>query len=177
MKKSLWALIPLVLFLALVVLLYNGLGRDTEELPSTLVGQPVPDFSLPALIGEDRLLAPALFEGRWSLLNIWATWCPTCYVEHPYLLQLARQGVAIVGVNYKDNDEKARTYLAELGNPYTEVIVDKRGTLGMDLGVYGAPETYLINPQGHIVLRHTGEVNERAWQQKFLPLIKGEGVQ
>ncbi|MCK0537684.1 DsbE family thiol:disulfide interchange protein [Alcanivorax quisquiliarum] len=173
MKRPIWALVPLLLLLGLVVMLYNGLGRDTETLPSQLVGQPMPPFQLPSLLGADSELDESLFRGRWMLLNVWATWCPTCYVEHPYFMQLAREGVAIVGLNYKDQDDKARQYLAELGNPYTHVVVDKRGTLAMDLGVYGAPETYLVNPEGKIMLRHAGEVNARVWAQKFAPLWPG----
>ena len=168
--RALWAFIPLLAFLALAIVLARGLGRDTEAMPSPLVGQPVPDFALPALVGGDgELLTPEIFEGRWSLLNVWATWCPTCYIEHPYCIELARRGVAIVGINYKDDLDKARNYLANLGNPYTEVIIDERGTLAMDLGVYGAPETFVVDPEGRVRLRHAGEVNERVWRQKFAP--------
>lgn len=170
MKRPIWALVPLLLLLGLVVMLYNGLGRDTETLPSQLVGQPMPAFQLPSLLGGGDEVDESLFRGRWMLLNVWATWCPTCYVEHPYFMQLAGAGVAIVGLNYKDQDDKARQYLADLGNPYTQVVVDKRGTLAMDLGVYGAPETYLVNPEGKILLRHAGELNARVWAQKFAPL-------
>ncbi|MEY1661443.1 DsbE family thiol:disulfide interchange protein [Isoalcanivorax beigongshangi] len=177
MKKSLWGVIPLLIFVALVVMLYRGLGRDTETLPSALVGQPVPAFSLPSLIDDQRQLDPALLKGEWTLLNVWATWCPTCYVEHPYLVDVAQQGVRIIGVNYKDKRDKALQYLADLGNPYREVIVDQRGDFAMDLGVYGAPETFLINPQGRIVLRFAGEFNQSVWQERFLPLIEaGEGA-
>ena len=119
MKRYLWGLVPLFIFAALALLLNDGLGRDTETLPSALVGRPVPEFDLPALASAQDRYDESLFTGRWSLLNIWATWCPTCYVEHPYFIELARSGVAIVGLNYKDNDDKARNYLAELGNPYT----------------------------------------------------------
>ena len=176
MTRYLWGLIPLAVFAALALLLNDGLGRDTETLPSALVGRPVPDFDLPALASAQDSYDQSLFNGRWSLLNVWATWCPTCYVEHPYFIQLARAGVAIVGLNYKDDDDKARNYLAELGNPYTEVLVDKRGTLALDLGVYGAPETFLINPEGEIVLRHAGEVNARVWEEKFMPLMPDQAA-
>ena len=166
-----WVFLPLVAFVALAVLLASGLGRNPEELPSALAGKPVPEFSRPSLL-NDRTLTEELLTGRWQLLNVWGTWCPTCYVEHPYLLELARSGIPIVGLDYKDEDAKARDYLAEYGNPFREVIVDADGQLGLDLGVYGAPETFLINPRGEIVLRHAGDLNARVWQEKFLPLLE-----
>ncbi|WP_101674964.1 DsbE family thiol:disulfide interchange protein [Alloalcanivorax mobilis] len=173
---SLWIFLPLIAFVALAILLASGLGRDPELLPSALAGKPVPDFSLPSLVSE-RTLSNQDLTGRWQLLNVWATWCPTCHIEHPYLLELAARGVPIVGLNYKDEDPAARDYLAELGNPFTEVIVDKDGQLGLDLGVYGAPETFLINPQGEIVLRQVGDMNERVWQEKFAPVLEKAGQQ
>ena len=169
-----WVFLPLVAFVALAVLLASGLGRNPEELPSALAGKPVPEFSRPSLL-NDRTLTEELLTGRWQLLNVWDTWCPTCYVEHPYLLELARSGIPIVGLDYKDEDAKARDYLAEYGNPFREVIVDADGQLGLDLGVYGAPETFLINPRGEIVLRHVGEMNQRVWDDKFAPVLQQAG--
>ena len=125
-----WVFLPLVAFVALAVLLASGLGRNPEELPSALAGKPVPEFSRPSLL-NDRTLTEALLTGRWQLLNVWGTWCPTCYIEHPYLLELARSGIPIVGLDYKDEDAKARDYLAEYGNPFREVIVDADGQLGL----------------------------------------------
>lgn len=168
--NSPWVFLPLVGFVLLAVLLASGLGRDPQELPSALVGKPVPNFSLPSLMTDEALTQDSL-KGRWQLLNVWATWCPTCYVEHPFLLELAARGVAIAGLNYKDESDPARQYLAEHGNPFTHVIVDADGQLGLDLGVYGAPETFLINPEGEIVLRHAGDLNARVWQEKFVPLL------
>ena len=127
------------------------------------------------LVSAYRTLTEELLTGRWQLLNVWGTWCPTCYVEHPYLLELARSGIPIVGLDYKDEDAKARDYLAEYGNPFREVIVDADGQLGLDLGVYGAPETFLINPRGEIVLRHVGEMNQRVWDDKFAPVLQQAG--
>ncbi|MCG8393039.1 MAG: DsbE family thiol:disulfide interchange protein [Pseudomonadales bacterium] len=168
--NSPWVFLPLVGFVLLAVLLASGLGRDPQELPSALVGKPVPTFSLSSLLTEETFTEESL-RGRWQLLNVWATWCPTCHVEHPYLLELAARGIPIAGLNYKDETPAARQYLADLGNPFTHVIVDADGQLGLDLGVYGAPETFLINPQGEIVLRHAGDLNERVWQEKFVPLM------
>ncbi|PHR67432.1 DsbE family thiol:disulfide interchange protein [Alcanivorax sp.] len=168
--NSPWVFLPLVGFVLLAVLLASGLGRDPQELPSALVGKPAPSFSLPSLLTEETYTEESL-KGRWQLLNVWATWCPTCHVEHPYLLELAARGVAISGLNYKDELPAARQYLANLGNPFTHVIVDADGQLGLDLGVYGAPETFLINPAGEIVLRHAGDLNARVWEEKFVPLL------
>jgi cytochrome c biogenesis protein CcmG/thiol:disulfide interchange protein DsbE len=113
----------------------------------------------------------SVFEGEWTVFNVWATWCPTCYVEHPYLMQMAFDGINLVGLNYKDEDDAARDYLANYGNPFSEIVVDSDGRFGLDLGVYGAPETFLINPDGEVVLRHVGEMNEAVWQEKFRPRI------
>ena len=111
-------------------------------------------------------------QGKVRLLNVWATWCPACRAEHDYLQQLADSGVAIVGLNYKDEREAALKWLQQLGNPYEFNIYDPKGTLGFDLGVYGAPETYVIDAKGLVRYRHVGEVNERVWQSKFVPLLK-----
>lgn len=170
MNKSGWLFIPLLAFVGLAILLASGLGRDTEELPTALAGKPLPTLQLPSLMRAGTEVNNELFLGHWTLLNVWASWCPTCYVEHPYLMQLADQGVRLVGLNYKDDLDKARQYLAKLGNPYLEVAVDESGSYGIDLGVYGAPETFIINPRGEVVFRYVGEVNERSWQQRFMPL-------
>lgn len=170
-RKALWVFVPLAAFLLLVVLLFSGLGKDTEELPTALAGKPLPTMQLPSLLRAGQTVDNSAFLGRWTLLNVWATWCPTCYVEHPFLLELAAQGVAIIGLNSQDDTEKAKQYLAELGNPYIEVAVDESGKYGLDLGVYGAPETYLISPQGEVVLRRAGDINERVWRDRFLPVI------
>jgi len=173
MRTSIW-LIPVVIFFALVALFYLSLGRDTHALPSALKGKQVPAFALPDLLDNEKTYTEDILKGRWVLLNIWGSWCPTCYVEHPYFMQLAREGVEIVGMNYKDKQEKAEKYLADLGNPYSEVFVDSNGDFALDLGVYGAPETYLINPEGIILVRHAGEVDARVWEEKFVPHMPTE---
>ena len=166
-------------------------------MPSALVGRPVPAFNLPELRagseshsessfegspeasfevkGDQSALNEQLFIGQVSLLNVWATWCPTCRIEHPYLIDLAEQGVPIIGLNYKDEDAKARRWLADLGDPYKHVIVDQQGSLGLDLGVFGAPETYLIDSTGMIRFKHVGVVNERVWQNHIAPLYLALG--
>lgn len=175
MPARLWRVLPLLIFIGLAVLLWSGLGRDTEELPSALAGKPVPAMTLPSLLRQGETVDESVFQGRWSLLNVWATWCPTCYVEHPYLIELARAGVPIVGLNSRDEDQAALDYLADLGNPYVDVAVDKNGDYGLELGVYGAPETFVINPQGEVVLRHAGDLSPRVWADKIAPVWGGAG--
>lgn len=173
-RVSLWPFIPVLVVLALAGLFFWALNRpDKEELPTALAGQPVPAFELPALNREGPLTED-IFQGHWSLLNVWATWCPTCHVEHAYLLELAERGVRIVGLNYKDDAQAAREYLARQGNPFSEIPMDADGSYGMDLGVYGAPETYVVDPDGTILLRHVGEMNERVWERKFAPVWEGK---
>ncbi len=170
LRSAILAFLPLVLFLAVAILLAVNMGRDPEAMPSALIDKPVPEFELATLGGGEERLTHEMFRGEWQLVNIWGSWCPTCYVEHPYLLELARDGVPIVGVNYRDDLDAAREYLAGMGNPYSTVLVDDTGDLAMDLGVYGAPETFIVDPDGRIRLRHAGEVNERVWNEKFAPI-------
>ena len=163
--------LPLLAFLVLAVFLFRGLSLDPTALPSARIGQPLPAFSLPALESGEQL-SPASLEGEPALLNVWATWCYSCRVEHPYLLQLADRGVAIYGLNYKDDASKARAWLGELGDPYRQTVVDSEGSLGLDLGVYGAPETYVIDASGVVRYRHVGVVNEQVWNEVLAPFFE-----
>lgn len=168
MKRVLLFALPLLAFLALALLFGSRIGEDNEALPTALAGKPLPAFSLPtldgAVIGAEQLRGPLL-------INVWATWCPACYQEHPYLLQLAQQGVAIVGLNYKDDPQAARRFLAERGSPYQSVIVDADGRLGLDLGVYGAPETFVVDAQGMIRHRIAGVVTPENFAREIAPLL------
>lgn len=164
--------LPLVAFAALVLLLVRGLALDPTALPSARVGQPLPEFDLQVLGGEYRRSA-GQWHGKPALLNVWATWCFSCRVEHPYLLDLAESGVTIYGLNYKDDPAKALTWLEELGNPYAETVVDIDGDFGFDLGVYGAPETYVIDAAGTVQYRHVGVVDERVWIEQLAPFFGG----
>ncbi|HEX4909215.1 MAG TPA: DsbE family thiol:disulfide interchange protein [Permianibacter sp.] len=171
-------LAPLLIFVALLALFFVGLGKDPTELPSVLTGKPMPAFQLPVLGEETRVLTQNDLRGKPYLLNVWATWCPTCYVEHPYLLELARQNrIRLIGLNYKDDRNKALQYLAKLGNPYETTLIDADGMLGIDLGVYGAPETFLVSADGVILYRRAGDLNERVWQDEIVPLLAQAGVQ
>ena len=173
-----WILIPLALFLGLVVLFLTtlndkknqqDLALDPSALPSALIGKPVPDFAEPMLEDPQRVITQDDLKGEVALLNVWATWCPTCRAEHTYFNKLAEQGVLIYGVNYKDESQAARDWLDELGNPYRYSIEDRLGSMGINLGVYGAPETFLIDADGIIHYKYIGAVDERVWRDQLGP--------
>ena len=169
-------LIPLIIFLAIAAALLWQLARsaggdETASLESALIGKPVPKFRLESLDNPGQFYqADVLTQGKPVLLNVWATWCPTCRAEHQYLNQLSAQGIRVVGMNYKDDRQKAISWLKELGNPYALSLFDGDGMLGLDLGVYGAPETFLIDGNGIIRYRHAGDLNPRVWEEEIKPL-------
>lgn len=168
--KRLTLLLPLALFLSIVVLLYRGLFLDPTRLPSALIAKPFPSFALPSLDDTSRMLTRDDFRGKPALVNVWATWCSSCRQEHPLLTKLANQGVVIYGVNYKDDRESAQHWLRTLHNPYRLNIEDSAGTLGLDLGVYGAPETFFIDTQGIIRDKYVGTIDQRIWDEKLAPI-------
>ena len=175
MKKKLY--LPLIIFLALVAaflvqLQRNAQGDDPKTLESALEGKPVPAKTLPDLLSTKTFDESLFKQGKPLLLNVWATWCPTCYAEHQYLNHLAKQGVPIIGLDYKDNSEKAVKWLHDLGNPYQVVLKDEKGSFALDLGVYGAPETFIVDGKGVIHYRYAGDVNERVWQEKLQPIYQ-----
>lgn len=155
--------IPLAVFAVLGILFWQGLKLDPTVMPSALLDKSVPEFSLPSLEDANKPVTGEIFKGQVSLMNVWATWCPTCYAEHAYLVQLAEQGIPIIGVNYKDDVAAARRWLKELHNPYVINILDEDGRFGIDLGVYGAPETYVVDEQGIIRYKHVGVVDQQVW--------------
>ena len=163
--------LPLLLFIVLAGFLFRGLQLDPREMPSALIDRPLPEFQLPRL-GDDTVVERLNVLGEVAFFNVWATWCISCRMEHPYLQKLADQGVPIFGVNYKDDTAAALAWLQELGDPYKLNIEDVEGTLGLDLGVYGAPETYLVDAEGIIRYRHVGVINERIWEGVLQPLYQ-----
>ena len=166
-------LIPLGLFLVLVVFLAIGLTRDPQELPSALINKPAPTFRLPQLMEPDKTFSAEDMRGKVWILNVWASWCFECRREHPYLSQYQKStGIPIVGLNYKDKREDALGWLAELGDPYLLSAADLEGRVGMDYGVYGAPETYLIDKTGTIRHKHVGPMMPDVWNKEFLPLVQ-----
>ena len=179
MSKSLKALVPLVLFLGLVALLFYGLGTDPRKVPSPLVGKPAPAFSLPALLDPGRTVSNADMEGKVTLLNVWFSSCVSCRAEHRELMRIAREGgVQIVGLNWKDDKGAAIQMLRQFGNPYSLIAVDEAGRVGIDWGVYGAPETFVVDPEGIIRYKQIGPIDQEVWEQTLRPLvekIKAEG--
>ena len=171
MKRAI-LLLPLALFLVLAVFLYRGLFLNPAELPSALIGKPVPAFSLPAVDDPARTLSEADLKGKPALLNVWATWCVSCKAEHPVLTELAAQGVNIVGINYKDDNANALKWLKEFHNPYQLDIRDEQGSLGLNLGVYSAPETFLVDKHGIIRHKFVGVIDQRVWREQLAPLYQ-----
>ena len=163
-------LIPLGLFIVLVVFLAIGLGRDPHEVPSPLINKGAPTFRLPQLKDPSKTFSAEDMRGKVWILNVWASWCISCRDEHPLLLEYARSGaVPIYGLNYKDKREDALSWLGELGDPYVLSAVDLDGRVAIDYGVYGAPETYLIDQSGTIRFKQIGPVTPDIWSQKILP--------
>ena len=170
--------LPLIIFFLLIVAFFvqlqrNAQGDDPKALESALIGKPVPTKTLVDLFDENKVYGNEIFQqGKPILLNVWATWCPTCYAEHQYLNELAAQGIAIIGLDYKDKTDKAIKWLKDLKNPYQVVLKDEKGAFGLDLGVYGAPETFIVDGKGIINYRHTGDVNANVWEQKLKPIYE-----
>lgn len=166
-------LIPLVLFLVLAVFLAIGLTRDPHELKSVLINKPGPEFRLPQLKAADKTISNEDMRGKVWLLNVWASWCVACREEHPWLIKYAESGVVpIYGLNYKDRREDALGWLEELGDPYTVSAVDLDGRVAIDYGVYGAPETYIIDQGGMIRYKHVGPITPDVWMKKILPVVQ-----
>jgi cytochrome c biogenesis protein CcmG/thiol:disulfide interchange protein DsbE len=154
------------------VFLAIGLTRDPSTLPSALIGKPAPEFSLPALEGrDDRGLSRADLGGKPMLVNMFASWCVPCRMEHPLLTRLKEQDVIVQGINYKDRPQDARAWLARHGNPYRQVALDRAGQAGLDWGVYGVPETYVLGPDGRILFKQIGPVTPQAWERDIRPLL------
>lgn len=169
--KARWFL-PLAAFLGLAVLLGVGLKLNPREVPSPFIGKPAPPLALPSLADAATPVRAADLQGRVWLLNVWASWCAPCRDEHPLLVEIARrEGVAIVGLNYKDDPAAATRWLQALGNPYTAVARDADGRAGIDWGVYGVPETFVIDRDGIVRWKHVGALTPQVWERDFRPLI------
>ena len=166
-------LIPLALFVVLVGFLIVGLGLNPREVPSPLVGKPAPEFKLARLDRPERLLGPTDLKGQVWLLNVWASWCVSCRVEHPLLVELSKSKVVpLVGLNYKDKPAEGLAWLAQHGDPYDVSVVDRDGRVGIDWGVYGVPETFVVDKTGTIRYKHIGPVDAAALERKILPLVR-----
>jgi len=166
-------IVPLIVFVALGLLLAYGLKLDPRRIPSPLIGKSLPAFSLTTVSDPARKVSRDDLHGRVYLLSVWASWCVACREEHPLLNELtSRKAVTIIGLNYKDKREDALRWLGALGNPYELSLSDQDGRLGIDLGVYGVPETFLIDKQGVIRYKQIGPMTPEVWEQKLAPLIK-----
>ena len=173
MKKT---LIPLVVFAVLAIFLAIGLTRDPAEVPSPLIGKPAPQFQTPRLAAEGSTVpafdSKAMLGQVW-MLNVWASWCVACRIEHPLLMEYAKANlVPLVGLDYKDKDADGLRWLERFGNPYDHVIVDRDGRIGIEFGVYGVPETFIIDKAGVIRYKQIGPITEDAWNSKMLPLLR-----
>jgi cytochrome c biogenesis protein CcmG/thiol:disulfide interchange protein DsbE len=163
---------PFAIFLVIGVFFFFGLGRNPNVVPSALIGKPMPTFSLPSVTNPQESVSSAALAGRFSLVNVWGTWCVECRHEHGFLLELARDGVPIYGLNVKDDRAAAVDWLARLGNPYVSSGFDPDGKAAIDWGVTGAPETFLIGSDGTILHKHISPLTARVWQDDFLPLLR-----
>lgn len=170
-------LLPLGLFGLLVVVLWIGVVRSPEKsnIPSPLIGKPAPEFRLPSLTDPATMVDSKDLRGQWYVFNVWGTWCPGCRTEHPALVAIQRTTtVPLIGLNWKDDDAQALEWLAQLGNPYKSVAVDKEGRIAIDWGVYGAPETFLVDPNGIVVHKHIGPMTQEAWETDFVPRLPAD---
>ena len=174
MKKSqirIWFLIPLIIFAAFIVMLYFRLGQPTEIVTNTALERPVPAFELPLLSDTSRIMTNDNLPDQPFLMNVWGSWCPTCVIEHPFLMQLEERGVNLVGVNYKDDIGDALGYLNRGGDPFSMSIQDLSGQFALDLGLTGAPETFVVDGEGIIRQHIVGEINESNWQSRITPCL------
>ena len=163
--------LPLAAFALLVVVLAIGIREspDKDLIPSPLIGRPAPEFSLPSLTDPAQRVSSAQLRGHWYLFNVWGTWCVSCRMEHAMLLRIKQSGlVPLVGLDWKDDTFDALAFLKDKGNPYATIAVDKDGSEAIMWGVYGAPETFLVNPQGIVVYKYIGPITEQAWERQIL---------
>ncbi len=171
MNKKL--LIPLAVFFVLAGFLFAGLWRDPREIPSPLINKPAPQFTLAQLHDPASKLGTADMKGQVWLLNVWASWCVSCREEHPLLVALAREKVVpIIGLDYKDEPGPGKTWLAQNGDPYTTSVMDRDGSVGIDYGVYGVPETFVIDKGGTIRYKQIGPITQEALEKRILPLVR-----
>jgi cytochrome c biogenesis protein CcmG/thiol:disulfide interchange protein DsbE len=173
MKRALVFAIPLAIFVVLALFLLRGLGLNPREVPSPLIGKSAPQFQLKELADPSKAFSEKEMAGKVWLLNVWASWCVACREEHPLLVELSkRKAVPIVGLNYKDEPDDAKAWLKQFGNPYMLSVTDRDGRVGIDYGVYGVPETFLIDKTGVIRYKQIGPITPEAWEKKILPMVR-----
>ena len=170
-------LLPLIAFIGLALLLFVGVrmnsGKDNSAIPSPLIGKPAPQFALPILNTPDEIIKTNDLLGQAYLLNVWGSWCPACQIEHPIITELAKSGkIKVLGYNYKDETEAANRWLQQFGNPYDKILVDESGRVALDWGIYGAPETFLIDAKGIVRWKHVGPITREIIEQEILPTME-----
>lgn len=171
-RSFIWRLIPFIIFACIAVFLYRGLSLDPHKLPSVIIGKGLPKLELPLLTNQKYKFKAKNMRGKVWLLNVWATWCNECQLEHPMLMELSKLGIAIVGLDYKDDNNQAKQWLKNYGNPYREVLLDQNGNSAIELGVYGAPETFVIDKKGVIRYKYIGQITPAVWSQLLLPIMR-----
>jgi cytochrome c biogenesis protein CcmG/thiol:disulfide interchange protein DsbE len=183
LKPYLVAAIPLVLFLGLAIIFYRQLvsGINPNDLPSVLINQPAPDFPVEPLVGlkvagvQVPAISKKFIAGKVAVVNVWASWCVPCRIEHPVITKLAedKKEILLVGINYKDKNQNALRFLGGLGNPYAAVSIDPTGSASIDWGVYGIPETFIVDRMGAIIYKHVGPISQAIMDKKIIPIIDG----
>ena len=169
MKK----LIPLILFVVIVIFLYFSLNSSSSKLPSPLLGKMIPNIEAKDFYSDESVLLTELLSEKMSLVNVWASWCVTCRQEHQMMMKIANnKDLQLIGINYKDTRADGERYLEVMGNPFDVIVFDPSGKIGLNLGVYATPETFLVNQQGVILYKHIGAINSKVWEEGFTPYIK-----
>ena len=169
MKK----LIPLILFVVIAVFLYFSLNSNSSKLPSPLLGKMFPNIEAKDFYSNESVLLADLFSENMSLVNVWASWCVTCRQEHQMMMKIANnKDLQLIGINYKDTRTDGEKFLEMMGNPFDVIIFDPSGKIGLDLGVYATPETFLVNQQGVVLYKHIGAIDSEVWEEDFIPRIK-----
>lgn len=170
--KAIKVSLVVLIFIGLIVLFVTSLGRDKNKLPSQFIDKPAPEFLVNDLLMVNQRHSQKMFIGKITLINLWASWCPSCYDEHAFWKDYANTpGVTVIGLNYKDKKDKALNFLQTQGNPYQAILYDDTGRLGIEFGVYGAPETFLVDQKGNIRAHYPGPVTPQVFAEKFLPVI------
>ena len=165
--------IPLILFLFIAIFLYFSLNSNSSKLPSPLLGKMFPNIEAKDFYSDESVLLTDLFSDNISLVNVWASWCVTCRQEHQMMMKIAKNNnLQLIGINYKDTRADGEKYLEVMGNPFDVIVFDPSGKIGLNLGVYATPETFLVNQQGVILFKHIGAIDSKIWEEDFVPYIK-----
>ena len=173
MKK----LIPLILFVIISIFLYFSLNTTSSKLPSPLLGKIFPEIEAEDFYSDESVLLSDLFSDKMSLVNVWASWCVTCRQEHQMMMKIANnKDLQLIGINYKDTRADGERYLKVMGNPYDVIVFDPSGKIGLDLGVYATPETFLVNNKGVILYKHIGAIDAKVWEEGFIPYIGNKAI-